>query len=92
MSWRTVLPIPLFIVTLLVPAARAADEEAGGPSPRRDLPRYLLGRIRAWSAVLEEYAVANYGGTTHEWVPEEARRRLTELQKLLESGGESARR
>ena len=41
--------------------------------------------------LLEEYSVANYGGTTEEWVPGEVRRRLTELQKLLEPVAESSR-
>ena len=36
--------------------------------------------------LLEEYTVANYGGTTQEWVPEEVKHRLEELQKLLEVG------
>jgi hypothetical protein len=36
--------------------------------------------------LLEEYAVSNYGGTEQEWVPEDVRKRLSELQELLQGG------
>jgi hypothetical protein len=41
--------------------------------------------------LLEEYTVASYGGTIEEWVPGDVRRRLAELQKLLERAPESSR-